>query len=181
MRRLLGLTVLVFALAGVYAVTGPLAAPGPSTAPSSSTSSTGAFGYTTTWVAGQAPTITEFQGTPPAASATPDSESECSTLMNPPNKENSTTIDEVASTTCTDDVYYVSGTDQLWRGLTNSKLIGSDFENQDANYDAWLVEGACSSSTWAYWANLPVLHACSDVNGCINAGPYSSPIHYWTC
>ena len=178
MRRLTVITSLIFIMIGVYGVTGPSAAP---TTPSTSANSPSY--YLITWTSGQAPTITQSQGTPPATAAVPASESSCVWDLLPPSKENSTTIDEVATASCSADVYFVSGTDQLWRGVSKGPyLIGSDYENSDNGFIAWLVEGACpKNQTWAYWANIPTIHACSDENGCVNTGDLSSPIHYWSC
>ena len=177
MRRLTLITALFLVLMCVYAVTGPAAA-APTPAPG-----TGAAYYLGTWTKGQAPTVTQSQGTAPATAAIPATESSCVWDLLPPDKENSTTIDEAATASCSADVYFVSGTDQLWRGVSKGPyLIGSDYENSDNGFIAWLVEGACpKNQTWAYWANIPTIHACSDENGCINTGDLSSPIHYWSC
>jgi hypothetical protein len=91
------------------------------------------------------------------------------------------TIHASASAVCTTDVYFINGTDYLYRGLGPSYLIGSQYKQASTNYIAWSPSGSCASSTWAYWHQIPTIQACSTVNGCIFGGPYTSNYHYFSC
>jgi hypothetical protein len=91
------------------------------------------------------------------------------------------TVYEYATATCTSDVYYLAGTDYLYRGLSTIYLIGSQNEKANTNYIYWEPHGSCASSTWAYWADIPQLTSCSSINGCVYTGGYQSPAQYISC
>ena len=139
-------------------------------------------GYTIKWKQGESPTITPFSGPAPALSASPadDGISKCNFSADAPEKADGL-IFEFADGSCTDDVYYITGEDALYRGLDSPVLIGDDFESNDGSDIEWEPVGDCSSSTWAYWAEVPSIEACSDINGCVVGGPLVSDYHYYSC
>lgn len=180
MRRLLVFAALSTILTGIFATVAPADGPVSGNAVP--------VAYQVEWTLGQAPTVKEFQGgSPPALPQTPtspDSASACSVLMGVPQKVvyQGSWVVENASVTCTTDVTYVSGTDYLYRGITKGPyLIGSDSEQENTYAANWSVSGACHSSTWAYWADIPSLYVCSAINGCGVYGSFSSNYHYWSC
>ena len=179
MKRLFLFTVLALLVTGVVTAIAPADDPGSSTPPQQ-------IGYQVEWRSGQPATVTQFQGSPPPLPSAPTSTSdptECNWTMSTPQKVvyQGEWITQNASVVCTTDVTSVSGTDDLYRGVTAGPyLIGQDFESENTNAANWAVTGTCHTSTWAYWAAL-FYSPCSVVNGCYQFGPRDSATHYWTC
>lgn len=179
MKRLLFFATLAAFVTGVFAALAP--ADGPVNTTASQVS------YEFQWRAGATPTVTQFVGTTPSLPTTPtspDQATSCVITLASPQKVvyQGVWIYENATGSCTSDVYSITGTDDLYRGITQGPyLIGSDAEHADGNLITWGPSGTCHSSTWAYWAYIPSIHVCSNVNGCAYLEGGTSPVHYWTC
>jgi hypothetical protein len=104
----------------------------------------------------------------------------CDVIMYTPYKSGGT-IYATATTVCTSDVYFLNGTDYLYRGLGPSYLIGQQYKQASTNYIAWSPSGSCASSTWAYWHQIPSIQACSTVICCVFAGAFTSNYLYFSC
>lgn len=112
--------------------------------------------------------------------ATVDGSSVCNVLMNTPFKSGAKIYAD-GSAACTPDVNFVNGTDYLFRGLGPTYVIGQQYKQANTNYVAWQPSGDCAASTWAYFHEVPSLQACSSINGCSLAGPFTSNYHYYSC
>lgn len=137
-----------------------------------------------TWADGQIISVTDYGGAAPLVGADPDrpqseSISFCNTDWSGPNRSGST-IWTVSTVVCSQDVYYIAGTQQQWRGLSNPQANGAP----DVNFaDFWAISfstnGPCASLTWAYFTTLS-LYACSWINGCVS-DYLNTNYRYFTC